>query len=177
MIVLLGDGIQSLFPQLDLVTTRLISFCVLTPTVFISIKKLAYTSLIGIIGCVSLVIIVFYDGLSKDTKPGSLFDPMVKKKKKIVIVCFICIDKKNFIQDTEFVPSDISNLPLSFGLIMSGFAGHAVFPSIYRDMRNPAQYNSMVNITYFITFIVYVFMSIIGYLMFGQDALQEVYKK
>lgn len=77
MIVLLGDGIQSLYPQLDLVTTRIISLCVLTPTVFLPIKKLAYTSLIGIIGCVSLVIIVSYDGLSKRTQPGSLHDPMV----------------------------------------------------------------------------------------------------
>lgn len=78
MIVLLGDGIQTLFPNLDLLTTRVISFCVLTPTVFISIKKLAYTSLIGIIGCVSLVVIVFYDGISKETRPGSLHDPMVR---------------------------------------------------------------------------------------------------
>lgn len=77
MIVLLGDGIQSLFPQLELLTTRIISFCILTPTVFLPIKKLAYTSLIGIIACISLVIIVLYDGLSKETKPGSLFDPMV----------------------------------------------------------------------------------------------------
>lgn len=59
---------------------------------------------------------------------------------------------------------------------MSGFAGHAVFPSIYRDMRDPAKYNAMVDITYFITVIVYVIMSIIGYLMFGQEALQEVKK-
>ncbi|KAI8064074.1 transmembrane amino acid transporter protein-domain-containing protein [Thamnidium elegans] len=152
MIVLLGDGIQTLFPNLDLLTTRVISFCALTPTVFISIKKLAYTSLIGIIGCVSLVVIVFYDGISKETRPGSLLDPM----------------------DTEIVPYDISNLPLSFGLIMSGFAGHAVFPSIYRDMRDPAKYNSMVDITYFITVVVYAIMSIIGYLMFGQEALQEI---
>lgn len=79
MIVLLGDGIQTLFPNLDLLTTRVISFCVLTPTVFISIKKLAYTSLIGIIGCVSLVVIVFYDGISKETRPGSLHDPMVSE--------------------------------------------------------------------------------------------------
>lgn len=77
MIVLLGDGIQSLFPELDLIQTRALSLCILTPTVFLPIKKLAYTSLIGIIGCVSLVIIVLYDGLSKEQRPGSLFDPMV----------------------------------------------------------------------------------------------------
>jgi hypothetical protein len=77
MIVLLGDGLQSLFPQLDITATRIISFLILTPTVFLPIKKLAYTSLIGIIACISLVIIVLYDGLSKTVKPGSLFDPMV----------------------------------------------------------------------------------------------------
>ncbi|KAK4514942.1 uncharacterized protein ATC70_002549 [Mucor velutinosus] len=152
MIVLLGDGIQSLFPELDLIRTRALSLCILTPTVFLPIKKLAYTSLIGIIGCASLVIIVLYDGLSKEQRPGSLFDPM----------------------DTEIVPNDTSNLPLSFGLIMSGFAGHAVFPSIYRDMENPKEYNRMVNITYQITAVIYILMAIVGYLMFGQEALQEI---
>lgn len=57
---------------------------------------------------------------------------------------------------------------------MSGFAGHAVFPSIYRDMENPKQYNHMVNVTYIITAVTYSFMAIVGYLMFGQDTLQEV---
>ncbi|KAI8636937.1 transmembrane amino acid transporter protein-domain-containing protein [Parasitella parasitica] len=152
MIVLLGDGIQSLFPELDLISTRILSLCILTPTVFLPIKKLAYTSLIGIIACVSLVIIVLYDGLSKEQRPGSLFDPM----------------------DTEIIPNDISNLPLSFGLIMSGFAGHAVFPSIYRDMENPKQYNRMVDLTYQITAVIYFLMAIVGYLMFGQEALQEI---
>lgn len=57
---------------------------------------------------------------------------------------------------------------------MSGFAGHAVFPSIYRDMENPKKYNHMVNITYIITAVIYSLMAIIGYLMFGQETLQEV---
>lgn len=99
MIVLLGDGIQSLFPEIDLLSTRLISFCVLTPTVFIPIKKLAYTSLIGIIGCVSLVVIVFYDGISKEAKPGSLFDPMVKKALSLFILmtkpCLFILGNRN----------------------------------------------------------------------------------
>ncbi|KAI9471972.1 MAG: transmembrane amino acid transporter protein-domain-containing protein [Benjaminiella poitrasii] len=152
MIVLLGDGIQSLFPHLDVVKTRVISLIILTPTVFLPIKRLAYTSLIGIIGCISLVIIVLYDGFTKPTRPGSLFDPM----------------------DTEIIPSDLSHLPLSFGLIMSGFAGHAVFPSIYRNMENPKQYNQMVNITYQITVVTYLIMAVVGYLMFGQEVLQEI---
>lgn len=57
---------------------------------------------------------------------------------------------------------------------MSGFAGHAVFPSIYRDMENPKQYNHMVDITYQITAVIYILMAVVGYLMFGQEALQEI---
>jgi vesicular inhibitory amino acid transporter len=79
MVVLLGDGIQTLFPEIDMVTVRIFSFIVLTPMLFLPIRKLAYTSLMGIISCASLVIIVLYDGFSKTSKPGSLLDPMVKK--------------------------------------------------------------------------------------------------
>ncbi|KAI8976766.1 transmembrane amino acid transporter protein-domain-containing protein [Pilobolus umbonatus] len=151
MIVLLGDGLQSLFPHLTLEWTRLISALILSPTLFLSVRKLAYTSLIGIIGCICLVIIVLCDGFSKTTHPGSLIDHM----------------------PTEWYPSDIRNLPLAFGLIMSGFAGHAIFPSIYRDMENPKKYNRVVDLTYGITITCYIIMGVSGYLMFGQDTMQE----
>lgn len=77
MVVLLGDGIETLFPNIDMFTIRITSFIVLTPMLFLPIRKLAYTSLVGIISCACLVIIVIYDGFSKETKPGSLLDPMV----------------------------------------------------------------------------------------------------
>lgn len=77
MVVLLGDGIESLFPNVDMFSIRVGSFIVLTPMLFLPIRKLAYTSLIGIISCACLVTIVIYDGVSKKTKPGSLIEPMV----------------------------------------------------------------------------------------------------
>jgi vesicular inhibitory amino acid transporter len=80
MIILLGDGIQTLYPELGLVQTRILSYLILLPTVFLPIRKLAYTSLIGIIACICLVIIVLYDGVSKLSRPGSLHDPMVYKQ-------------------------------------------------------------------------------------------------
>lgn len=58
--------------------------------------------------------------------------------------------------------------------MMAGFAGHAVFPSIYRDMQEPKQYDRMVNITYGITTAVYLTMAAAGYLMFGSQTMQEV---
>lgn len=84
MVVLLGDAIQSLYPDLELIPTRLISFVVLTPTLFFPIRHLAYASLIGIISCASLVVIVLYDGFSKTDKPGSLWDPMVRVSFSVV---------------------------------------------------------------------------------------------
>jgi hypothetical protein len=77
MAVLLGDGLETLF-GFDLLTTRLISFCVLTPMTFFPISKLAYASVLGVISSTFLVVIVVLDGLTKKTHPGSLWDPMVR---------------------------------------------------------------------------------------------------
>lgn len=63
---------------------------------------------------------------------------------------------------------------MSFGLIMAGFAGHAVFPTIYRDMKSPKRYNEMVNYTYLVTALVYMTIAACGYAMFGSNTMQEV---
>ncbi|KAI9323413.1 transmembrane amino acid transporter protein-domain-containing protein [Dichotomocladium elegans] len=152
MVVLLGDGIQSFWPELDLMTVRVVSFFILTPTLFLPMRKLAITSLVGIIACVCLLITVLVDGLSKKSQPGSLLEPM----------------------ETEWLPSDMTNLPLAFGLVMAGFSGHAVFPSIYRDMQDPKQYERMVDIAYVVTSAAYIAMAIMGYLMFGPETMQEI---
>lgn len=75
MVTLLGDGLQALY-RLDLVTSRIICFVIMTPFEFFPLRKLSIASLIGIISCASLVIIVLFDGLTKHEKPGSLWDPM-----------------------------------------------------------------------------------------------------
>lgn len=72
------------------------------------------------------------------------------------------------------IPSQLYNIPLSFGLMMACFSGHAVFPAIYRDMENPKQYESMVDLTYVITVAIYITMAIAGYTMFGLETMQEV---
>lgn len=57
---------------------------------------------------------------------------------------------------------------------MAGFSGHAVFPALQRDMQDPKQYDRMVDIAYVVTAAAYVLMGIMGYLMFGQETMQEV---
>lgn len=80
MVVLLGDGIQSFWPEIDLLTVRLLSFAILTPTMFLPMRQLAITSLIGIVACVALLLTVAVDGFTKHNRPGSLWEPMVKRR-------------------------------------------------------------------------------------------------
>ncbi|KAG1453008.1 hypothetical protein G6F56_007674 [Rhizopus delemar] len=152
LVVLLGDGIDSLFPGFDLKTTRTISFFILSPMLFLPIRHLSYTSLLGIISAFSIICVIIYDGLDKKTAPGSMIEPA----------------------DTEIFPSNYSTIPLSFGLIMAGFAGHAVFPTVYRDMESPKLYSKMVNWTYVATTLVYFGVAACGYLMFGSSTMQEI---
>jgi vesicular inhibitory amino acid transporter len=57
---------------------------------------------------------------------------------------------------------------------MCSFAGAAVFPSVYRDMANPKQYNVMVNYSYLATALIYFGVASSGYIMFGSKTMQEV---
>lgn len=70
--------------------------------------------------------IVFIDGWIKPEAPGSLRQPM----------------------PTYMLPQTWWTVPLSFGLLMSPWGGHSVFPNIYKDMRHPKKYNKAVDITY-----------------------------
>lgn len=53
-------------------------------------------------------VIVILDGLIKQTSPGSLIEPAA----------------------TYLFPANWLTLPLSFGLLMSPWGGHSVFPNV-----------------------------------------------
>jgi hypothetical protein len=54
------------------------------------------------------------------------------------------------------------------------FSGHAVVPSLYRDMAQPATFNSMIDVAYIFTFVVTMLFAALGYLMFGNDVSSEI---
>lgn len=92
LVVLLGDGIDALFPGFSLKEIRLLSFFILTPMLFLPVRHLSYTSLLGIISAFSIIIVIIVDGVTKKDAPGSLIEPAVS----FAIVCFMlfqmCID-------------------------------------------------------------------------------------
>ena len=45
-------------------------------------------------------------------------------------------------------PLHLHSLPVTFGLSAFVYSGHAVFPSIYRSMKDRSQYPRMLDTTY-----------------------------
>jgi hypothetical protein len=155
LIILIADSLHSLFPQQGLVPLKLLAFLVVTPTMWLpNLKYLSYGSVLGIIAMANLLVVVLIDGLTTTEQPGSLLRP----------------------EQTNLWCRHLFKLPISFGLIMSGFAGHAVFPNIYREMKEPHRFTSLLNTSYIITFVVYSTMATAGYLMFGEFTLDEITK-
>ena len=62
--------------------------------------------------------------------------------------CVLYEMMQNGMDFAQTVPLNASTLPGSFGLLAFVFAGHAVFPSIYRSMKNKEEYPKMLNTTY-----------------------------
>ena len=50
----------------------------------------------------------------------------------------------------QTAPLHLHSLPVTFGLSAFVYSGHAVFPSIYRSMKDRSQYPRMLDTTYFI---------------------------
>ncbi|ORX77519.1 hypothetical protein K493DRAFT_293824 [Basidiobolus meristosporus CBS 931.73] len=152
LLMVLADSIHALYPNLDLNLLKVIGILVLIPSTWVPLGILAYTSIIGIISTIALVVVVIINGLSTTVSPGSLLVPA----------------------PTNLWPTMPMSIPISFGLLMAGFAGHAVFASIYRDMKCPERFPAVLRYSYMITSVVYVVMAGGGYLIFGSSVQHEV---
>ncbi|KAI0550240.1 transmembrane amino acid transporter [Xylaria curta] len=153
LIVLFADSLVSLFPgTLSLTEFKIVCTLVLIPLQFAPLALLSVTSFVGIFCCLGIGVIVILDGLVKQTTPGSLIEPAA----------------------TYLFPANWLTLPLSFGLLMSPWGGHSVFPNIYRDMRHPHKYKRAVGYTFSFTLLVDASVAIVGLLMFGDGVRDEI---
>ncbi|SPN98326.1 related to amino acid transport protein [Cephalotrichum gorgonifer] len=153
LVVLFADSMDLLFPELMASETwKTLCVLILLPFNFLPLRLLSYTSIVGIFSCFCIVTIVVIDGLVKPNFPGSLLEPAA----------------------TYLFPRSWSTLPLSFGLLLSPWGGHSVFPNIYRDMRHPYKYGKALKITYVFTFLLDAATAAAGTLMFGDDVREAI---
>ncbi|PWY97614.1 hypothetical protein BCV70DRAFT_221450 [Testicularia cyperi] len=151
LIILFGDSMSAIFPDLPPAAFKAIGYVIVLPTVFLPLKFLSPISVIGIVSTFTLVVVVLSDGLIKKDAPGSLWNP----------------------SPTSLGPQ-WDRLPLSFGLIMSGFSSHPVIPSLVRDMKDSSKFPRMLNLAYIAATILYLGMGMIGYAMFGRSVSDEI---
>ncbi|KAF9871609.1 transmembrane amino acid transporter [Colletotrichum karsti] len=153
LIVLFADSLVLLFPGfLSVNTWKVICSLVMVPLNFLPLRLLSFTSVIGILCCMSIVLILVVDGLIKPTTPGSLIQPAT----------------------TYLFPANWGTLPLSFGLLMSPWGGHSVFPNIYRDMRHPHKYPRAVKTVFSSVYLLDAFTAVVGLLMYGDNVMDEI---
>jgi len=110
--------------------------------------------MIGIVSILWIIAVMFIDGLSKQDSPGSLWSPARTR-----------LGSGNWIE-----------MGVAFGLFMAGFSGHAVIPSLARDMTDPQQFDHMINWAFMIATFIYGIIGSAGYLMFGRSVSDEVSK-
>ncbi|KAK2728712.1 Vacuolar amino acid transporter 1 [Colletotrichum kahawae] len=153
LIVLFADSLVLLFPGfLSVNMWKIICSVVMIPLNFLPLRLLSFTSVIGILCCFSIVLILVVDGLIKPNTPGSLIEPAT----------------------TYLFPANWGTLPLSFGLLLSPWGGHSVFPNIYRDMRHPHKYPRAVKTVFSSVYLLDAFTAVVGLLMYGDNVMDEI---
>ncbi|KAJ7157928.1 transmembrane amino acid transporter protein-domain-containing protein [Mycena crocata] len=152
LVTLYADSLHSLIPRYSADTYKLWGIFILIPTVFLPLSLLSYTSVLGIISTILVVVVILVDGVTKTESPGSLWSPA----------------------DTSLGIDNWNHLGIAFGLFMAGFSGHAVIPSLARDMTDPSQFNKMINWAFVVATSIYTLIACAGYLMFGNSVSAEI---
>ncbi|THH20227.1 hypothetical protein EW146_g1101 [Bondarzewia mesenterica] len=154
LVTLYADSLSVVVPAFSANTYKILGLVILIPTVFMPLSLLSYASILGIICTVSLLAVIFIDGFSKRDAPGSLWSPAA----------------------TDLSVGTLEELGIAFGLFMAGFSGHAVMPSLARDMIDPSQFDTAMNYAFTFATFIYAVIGIAGYLMFGRNVSDEVSK-
>ncbi|KAJ3561959.1 hypothetical protein NP233_g9874 [Leucocoprinus birnbaumii] len=152
LVTLYADSLHTLIPEYSANTYKVWGLLVLIPTVFLPLSLLSYTSILGIISTVLLIVVVLIDGAFKKQAPGSFWDPA----------------------ETSIGIASMSKLGMAFGLFMAGFAGHAVIPSLAKDMVDPSQFDRMINWAFVAATAIYAMIGYAGYLMYGNGVSDEI---
>ncbi|THU94817.1 hypothetical protein K435DRAFT_667480 [Dendrothele bispora CBS 962.96] len=158
LVTLYADSLHAIIPQYSSNTYKAWGLLLLIPTVFLPLSLLSYTSILGIVSTIMMVIVTLIDGFTKRESPGSLVDPA----------------------PTSLSINNWTNLGLAYGLFMAGvcilysFSGHAVIPSLARDMTNPEQFDQMINWAFVVATAIYTLVGYAGYRMFGNDVSEEI---
>lgn len=125
-VLVVSDSLKAIFSSVDLLHLQFIAAGLMIVTSLIeSLAVLSFASLMGLLASSLLLLITIYDGLSVTESPGSLWSPM----------------------PTKLWPDNWMAI-LNIGLIVYCYSGHSIVPAIYKDMKNPEKFPSMIITSY-----------------------------
>ncbi|KAI0651771.1 transmembrane amino acid transporter protein-domain-containing protein [Trametes meyenii] len=151
LVTLYADSLYAVIPTYSPNTYKLLGLVVLIPAVLMPLSVLSYASILGIFSLLAIIGIILFDGFTKFDSPGSLWSPA----------------------DTSLGIDNYKELGIAFGLFMAGFSGHAVIPTLARDMIDPSRFDEMINWAFAIATGIYAILGFAGYVMFGNSVSDE----
>ncbi|KXS13217.1 hypothetical protein M427DRAFT_34255 [Gonapodya prolifera JEL478] len=157
LVILAADSVEALFPEWDLVRIKA-GVGVLVAMTTVGGYEVVELWEFGRCSVLLLITVVLLSGLSTPSPPGSLLYPHPTVR---------------WLVPTNRPGWPWFHVPLSVGLVMAGYSGHATFPNIYRDMVDPTQYPSVVTVTFMVVTILSTILGLAGYIMFGATSMQE----
>jgi vesicular inhibitory amino acid transporter len=123
-IVLLGDSLEALLGHFSSDGWKIVGFFIVAPTTLLPLHLLSIPSLISLFSSLLLIVILLIDGFSKNAAPGSILHPV----------------------HTNLGPQmENYNFLGGLGLLIAGFGGHAIIPSLAIDMKSPEKFDRVVN--------------------------------
>ncbi|CAL0328239.1 unnamed protein product [Lupinus luteus] len=90
--------------------------------------------------------------------------------KNLSLLSYVSVDQVGYKPGAKVF--DLANLSVAIGIYGFGFGGHAVFPSIYSSMKEPAQFKSVLYVSFAFCLAMYTGVAAMGYLTFG-DAVES----
>lgn len=152
LVTLYADSLHAIIPYYSSNTYKLWGLLILIPTVFLPLSLLSYTSILGIVSTILMIAVILIDGATKKDQPGSLWSPA----------------------ETSLGIESWRHLGIAYGLFMAGFSGHAVIPSLVRDMEDPSEFDKMITWAFVVATLIYGLIGYAGYIMFGISVSEEI---
>ncbi|WVO18319.1 hypothetical protein L204_106034 [Cryptococcus depauperatus] len=153
LLVLFSDSLAIVLPVLTSDQWKLVAVLWVVPSNFIPLRYLSWNSWFGVVCSCALASFLVAAGILTPSSPGSLLHPAA----------------------TDLWPTyGWVNFGLSIGLLMSGFGGHFLIPSLLREMKNPHRADRICEIGYAITVVLFSVVGFCGYLMFGRGVSDEI---
>lgn len=122
-IVLFGDSLAAVLPGgLSSNTYKVIGFFIVAPTTLLPLHLLSIPSILSLVSSLVVIVILLIDGFGKTSAPGSILHPV----------------------PTSWGPDWTGgNVLGGLGLLIAGFGGHAIIPSLAIDMKEPKKFDKV----------------------------------